>query len=64
MEVFAGKHFIFRNHRLTEAFEETSEEEVIDAEGLMVIPGLVDIHSHGAYGEDFSDGDPEGLKKS
>ena len=29
----------------------------------MVIPGLVDIHSHGAYGEDFSDGDPEGLKK-
>ena len=31
----------------------TSEEEVIDAEGLIVIPGLVDIHSHGAYGEEF-----------
>ena len=61
---FAGKHFISEITRLTEAFEATSEEEVIDAEGLIVIPGLVDIHSHGAYGEDFSDGDPEGLKKS
>ena len=29
----------------------------------MVLPGLVDIHSHGAAGEDFSDGNPEGLKK-
>lgn len=61
---FCRETLYIRNHRLTEAFEETSEEEVIDAEGLMVIPGLVDIHSHGAYGEDFSDGDPEGLKKS
>ena len=60
---FCRETLYIRNHRLTEAFEATSEEEVIDAEGLMVIPGLVDIHSHGAYGEDFSDGDPEGLKK-
>ena len=60
---FCRETLYIRNHRLTEAFEATSEEEVIDAEGLIVIPGLVDIHSHGAYGEDFSDGDPEGLKK-
>ena len=60
---FCRETLYIRNHRLTEAFEETSEEEVIDAEGLMVIPGLVDIHSHGAAGEDFSDGNPEGLKK-
>ena len=26
-----------------------------------VLPGLVDIHSHGCAGYDFSDGDPEGL---
>ena len=60
---FRRETLYIRNHRLTEAFEATSEEEVIDAEGLMVIPGLVDIHSHGAAGEDFSDGNPEGLKK-
>lgn len=35
---------------------------VIDAEGLYVIPGLVDVHSHGAAGFDFSDGDGEGLR--
>ena len=51
---FCRETLYIRNHRLTEAFEETSEEEVIDADGLMVIPGLVDIHSLGAYGEDFS----------
>ena len=30
----------------------------LDAAGGYVIPGLVDIHTHGAMGEDFSDGKP------
>ena len=34
----------------------------LDAQGGYVIPGLVDIHTHGAMGEDFSDGKPEGLQ--
>ena len=29
----------------------------------LVIPGLVDIHTHGAAGADFSDADPEGLRR-
>ena len=33
-----------------------------DVQGAWVIPGLVDIHTHGAVGEDFSDGKPEGLQ--
>ena len=33
----------------------------LDAQGCYVIPGMVDIHTHGAVGEDFSDGKPEGL---
>ncbi len=37
--------------------------EVFDAEGLYAIPGLVDIHFHGAMGHDFCDADPEGLKE-
>ena len=32
-----------------------------DLGGAKVIPGLVDIHIHGAAGADASDGDPEGL---
>ena len=35
----------------------------IDLQGAPVIPGLVEIHSHGNSGADFSDGDYEGLKR-
>ncbi len=35
----------------------------IDAKGCFIIPGLVDIHTHAALGEDASDGKPEGLIK-
>ena len=31
--------------------------------GAHVIPGLVDIHTHGAANADFSDGDAEGLRR-
>lgn len=41
----------------------STDNEVIDAEGLYVIPGLVDIHLHGAVGNDFCDTDMDGLEK-
>mgnify|MGYP002521410535 FL=1 len=37
--------------------------DAIDLQGAAVIPGLIDVHSHGNSGADFSDGDYEGLKK-
>ncbi len=39
------------------------DENVIDAEGLYVIPGLIDIHFHGCVGYDFCDGTSEALEK-
>ena len=38
-----------------------SGEEVLDASGLLALPGLVDIHFHGAAGHDLCDGNSEGL---
>ena len=37
--------------------------DAVDLEGATVIPGLIEVHSHGNSGYDFSDGDYEGLKK-
>ena len=37
-------------------------DDAIDLKKGKVIPGLVDVHIHGAMGSDFSDGDPAGLR--
>ena len=60
---FLEQALYINDHRLVDKAEYQDDGKVIDAEGLLVLPGLVDIHSHGAAGEDFSDGHPEGLKK-
>lgn len=60
---FLEQALYINDHRLVDKAEHQDDEKVIDAEGLLVLPGLVDIHSHGAAGEDFSDGNPEELKK-
>ena len=42
---------------------ESVPEDAIDLQGATVIPGLCDVHNHGNSGEDFSDGNYEGLIK-
>ncbi|MBO4410938.1 MAG: N-acetylglucosamine-6-phosphate deacetylase [Lachnospiraceae bacterium] len=34
-----------------------------DLQGACVIPGLIDLHVHGALGADATDGDPEGIRR-
>ena len=53
--------FRVENGIFTEITAATREGEGVDLKNAYVIPGLVDVHIHGAMGADFSDGDEAGL---
>ncbi len=38
------------------------DEEMLDLDGRLLLPGLVDVHSHGRAGEDFNFADRSGLQ--
>ena len=66
--IFQGDRFIYGSFTVSDGkFIEISAEPQskgsIDLGGMYVIPGLVDIHTHGCMGCDFSDGDIDGLRK-
>lgn len=58
---FVERELCFVGDRVSECDGETCCDEVYDASGCWVIPGLTDVHFHGCKGHDFSDGDAEGL---
>ena len=60
---FTRAGFAVENGIFSEIRKGEGPEDGIDLQGQYVIPGLIDIHTHGNSGADFSDGDYEGLKK-
>lgn len=61
-KTFSIGNVYIENGMITDSPDKVTDKTEIDASGLMVLPGLVDIHSHGAVGCDFSDADVDGLR--
>lgn len=59
--VVCGQALLFEDKIIGLAEQVPSDCEVIDAHGLYVSPGFVDVHIHGYLGQDASDGDVPGL---
>lgn len=59
---FAEKDLVIRQGRIVFGAAPQEGEEVLDAAGAYALPGLVDIHFHGAVGHDFCDADEAGLQ--
>ena len=64
-KVFLGKSFVDADIAFDSVITAVGKLEGaadFDASGCYVVPGFVDIHTHGAMGEDFSDGKAEGMQ--
>lgn len=44
-------------------FTEQKEDEVLESEGEILIPGFIDVHSHGGYGKDSMDASAEEISE-
>lgn len=59
---FVKENVEIKNGRFSAISGEVSKDtEVVEAEGLYMVPGLVDIHFHGCMGADMCDGTVEAL---
>lgn len=58
---FIERDLVLREGRVADAAP-LPGEEALDAGGLLALPGLVDIHFHGAVGHDFCDGSEEAIQ--
>ena len=51
---FSKKSLIIENGRIVDNIKDKSKIQEIDAEGKYILPGLIDIHNHGALGISYS----------
>ena len=60
-QILEGMDLRLTDGVIGEIGKDLCDETVIDAKGLFLTPGFVDIHTHGGYGADFMDCTAESL---
>lgn len=60
---FVLQDIVIRGERIVQDTSLLPDEEIIDAAGLLALPGLVDIHLHGAVGCDLCDASQTSIAK-
>ena len=60
---FERQDIVIRNERIVQDISLLPDEQIIDATGLLALPGLVDIHLHGAVGCDLCDASETSIAK-
>ena len=62
---FEDKTLLMENGKLTVLEDgcDVSDGQVFDAQGLKIVPGFIDTHTHGAVGVDVNGATAEDLEK-
>lgn len=60
--VFEEKDVYIENGVFVESIGEVRDKSELDARGKLVLPGLVDVHTHGSFGYEFCDADENGMR--
>ena len=59
---FSEEDIVLRNGKIVSA-EDGNVDEIYDAKGNYVVPGFIDVHTHGGAGVDVNAADQQGFEK-
>ncbi len=61
--VFVEEDLVLENGKIVQLESVRTEEKIYDADGNYVVPGFIDVHTHGGAGVDVNAADQDGFEK-
>ncbi|MBQ7841590.1 MAG: N-acetylglucosamine-6-phosphate deacetylase, partial [Lachnospiraceae bacterium] len=59
---FVAAQLKVENGKIVQIYPWGTKDADVDYENRRIVPGFIDVHTHGAYGFDTNDADPNGLR--